>query len=459
VTEPVALEAIRSCFEGVIPSPLATCSADGTPNITYMSIVQYVDSERVALSRQFFNKTRTNLDENALAQVQVVEPATLARYALDLRFLHTETEGPVFEAIKANLEAIASQTGMGDVFRLRGVDIHRVLRCAPAGGEASAAAPRREPQADLLGPLDEFVRRLAACEEYGEATRTALQALDDLFGLHQAILLAGDERGDRLFGVASNGYAASAAGAEVALGVGLIGIAAERRRVVCVPNLARARTMSAAVRESAGRGGATLGPEIALPGLDSAQSAAAVPLVVQGALTGVLYLESDRHGRFGPHDERLLRILGGHVAAALAVLAADREESAPPASPPPPAPPGDALAVSYYQADDSVFVAGEYVIRGVPGRILWRLLNEHAAQGRTAFTNRELRLDERLGLPPGNDNLEARLLVLRKRLADAGCGIGLERVARGRLALHVTRPLELSEVATSGPMKAAHEPR
>ena len=459
MTEPVALEAIRSCFEGVIPSPLATCSADGTPNITYLSIVQYVDSERVALSRQFFNKTRTNLDENALAQVQVVEPATLARYALDLRFLHTETEGPVFEAMKANLEAIASQTGMGDVFRLRGVDIHRVLRCAPAGGEASAAAPRREPQADLLGPLDEFVRRLAACEEYGEATRTALQALDDLFGLHQAILLAGDERGDRLFGVASTGYAASAAGAEVALGVGLIGIAAERRRVVCVPNMARARAMRAAVRESVGRGGATLGPEIALPGLDSAQSAAAVPLVVQGALTGVLYLESDRHGRFGPHDERLLRILGGHLAAALAVLAADREESAPPAPPPPPALPGDALAVSYYQADDSVFVAGEYVIRGVPGRILWRLLNEHAAQGRTAFTNRELRLDERLGLPPGNDNLEARLLVLRKRLADAGCGIGLERVARGRLALHVTRPLELSEVATSGPMKAAHEPR
>jgi adenylate cyclase len=115
--------------------------------------------------------------------------------------------------------------------------------------------------------------------------------------------------------------------------------------------------------------------------------------------------------------------------------------------------------VTYYQADDSVFVAGEYVIRGVPGRILWRLLSEHAARGRTAFTNRELRLDERLGLPPGNDNLEARLLVLRKRLAQAGCGIGLERVARGRLALHVARPLALSEVATSGPMKAAHEPR
>jgi hypothetical protein len=49
--------------------------------------------------------------------------------------------------------------------------------------------------------------------------------------------------------------------------------------------------------------------------------------------------------------------------------------------------------------------------------------------------------------------------VLRKRLAAAGCGIGLERVGRGRLALHIARPLSLAEVATEGPMRAAHEPR
>jgi hypothetical protein len=112
----------------------------------------------------------------------------------------------------------------------------------------------------------------------------------------------------------------------------------------------------------------------------------------------------------------------------------------------------------YYQADDSVFVCGEYVIKGVPGRILWKLLNEYAAGGRRSFTNRELRLDERLGLPPGADNLEARLLVLRKRLATADCGIELERVGRGRLELRLSRPLGLSEVQTSGPMRAAHQP-
>jgi adenylate cyclase len=179
--------------------------------------------------------------------------------------------------------------------------------------------------------------------------------------------------------------------------------------------------------------------------------------VVHDALAGVLYLGSDRPGDFGPGDERLLRILGGHLAAALAVLQADRDESAP--SQPPPAPVSsraEPSSVVYYQADDSVFVDDVYVVKGVPGRILWKLLSEHAVEGRIAFTNRELRLDERLGLPAGNDNLEARLLVLRKRLALMDCGVGLERVGRGQLALHLAAPVALREVATSGPMRAAH---
>ena len=65
----VSLEAIRSCFEGVIPSTICTVAADGTPNVTYLSIVQYVDATHVALSFQFFNKTRANIERNPRAQV------------------------------------------------------------------------------------------------------------------------------------------------------------------------------------------------------------------------------------------------------------------------------------------------------------------------------------------------------------------------------------------------------
>jgi adenylate cyclase len=454
----VSLESIMPCLQGVIPSWVTTCSADGIPNASIVSIVHYVDSERVALTRQFMNKTRVNLDENPQSQVIVVNPSNGDQFALDLHYLRTEREGPIFDAVATNLDAIASMTGMTGVFRLRGVDIHGVLACEPFGGRAPVASDRR-PGRDVLPLLDEFIRRLSVCVEYAEAVRAGLEALDDLFGFGHSVLLTADERGDRVFAVASNGYVPSGVGAEVPIGYGPIGIAAQRRRVVCVPSVTRSRSMNAAIQDSIRRsGGEPSAAEIELPGLERVDSAAAVPLLAHGELTGVLYLESERAGDFGPGNERLLLILGGHLAGALAVLQADRSESAPPEPEPAAAPGGAPLAVTYYQADDSVFVDGVYVVKGVPGRILWKLLREHDADARVSFTNRELRLDERLGLPPGNDNLEARLLVLRKRLAALDCGIGLDRAGRGRMALHLGAPLTLSEVPTAGPMRAAHEP-
>lgn len=455
----VALEEVLPCLQGVVPTWLSTCSADGVPNITLLSIVYYVDSERVALTRQFFNKTSMNLDGNPFAQALVMDPRTGDQFVLDLRFLHTETEGQIFDAVAANLAAVASQTGLGAIFRLRGVDIHRVLECRPFG-ETADTVPGRRSEQKAIAAFDELGRRLDACPDYADATRSCLEALDDLFGFDHAILLMADERGDRLFAVTSNGYDGCSAGAEVRVGTGLIGVAAERRRVVCVPSLAKSRALRAGIEESVRRSGGTLpAREIPLPGLGAVESAAAVPLLVHGGLLGLLYLESERPGAFGPADEPLLRVLGGQLASALALLQADRREAGAPLEEPPVHPRGEAVRVTYYQADDSVFVGEEYVIKGVPGRILWKLLRENAAAGRTNFTNRELRLDESLGLPAGNDNLEARLLVLRKRLASIGGAVGLERVARGRLQLRLERPLALDEVPTEGPMRAAHLPK
>ena len=121
----------------------------------------------------------------------------------------------------------------------------------------------------MLPLLDEFMRRLSVCVDYADAVRVGLEALDDLFGFAYSILLTADERGDRLFAVASNGYVPSGVGAEVPVGYGPIGVAAQRRRVVCVPSMTRSRAMNAAIQDSIRRsGGEPSAVEIELPGLE-----------------------------------------------------------------------------------------------------------------------------------------------------------------------------------------------
>ena len=124
----VPLETIPSCFEGIIPASIATVAADGTPNITYLSVVTRVDSEHVALSRQFFKKTGENAEQNHFAQVQVIEPLTGRQFSLDLEYERTETAGPIFERMRMKLDAVAAFEGMEQIFQLRGTDICRVTR-------------------------------------------------------------------------------------------------------------------------------------------------------------------------------------------------------------------------------------------------------------------------------------------------------------------------------------------
>src|SRR5262249_17307653 len=106
---------------------------------------------------------------------------------------------------------------------------------------------------------------------------------------------------------------------------------------------------------------------------------------------------------------------------------------------------GVTSTIKHYQSDDSIFVNDAYLIKGIAGRILWKLLQTYDSEQRVQFTNREIRLDESLQLPDIKDNLEARLILLRRRLADKSEVLSLVPEGRGRFRLDVRRPLVLVE--------------
>ncbi len=118
---------IRPVMDNGVPAAMVTCSAAGVPNTTVISQVYYVDATHVALSFQFFNKTNRNVRENPRANVTLNDIQGCASWILDLEFEHSETEGPVFDAMDMQIEALASATGMSGIFKLRAADIYRVL--------------------------------------------------------------------------------------------------------------------------------------------------------------------------------------------------------------------------------------------------------------------------------------------------------------------------------------------
>lgn len=123
----IALADIAACLQGEIPSILATCSADGEPNLVHLSQVLLVDDDHVAISNQFLGKTAKNLAANPMATMLCVDPVTGASYKLLARYERCERDGPRFDAARAQLDAIAALTGMQDVFTLHSIDVFRVL--------------------------------------------------------------------------------------------------------------------------------------------------------------------------------------------------------------------------------------------------------------------------------------------------------------------------------------------
>ncbi len=450
---PIDLNEVRPCLEGAIPAMMATCSADGTPNVAYLSQVFYVDENHVALSCQFFNKTRKNVLANPATNVLVLHPVTAQFYRLHLRYQYTETSGPVFESMKAQLAGIASHSGMSEVFSLRGSDIYEVVDVERVAG---SPLPDATPRCSLLQAIRCGSERLAHARTLGAALDAVLQTLEQDMDIAHAMVLILDPVTQRLYTVASCGYSTSGVGSEIALGDGVIGVAAREGTPVRIMHMTSAYLYSKAVRDSLSERSTITdaSTEIPYPGLPEPHSQFATPLRSAGRVLGVLFAESPHDLRFTFEDEDLLVTLAGQLAATIDRMQEEAEPDNPglsgrPSSASTRPAQGHPLQVRYYPTNGSIFINNGYLIKGVAGAILWKLLQDHQRQGEREFSNRELRLDSSLGLPAVADNLEARLLLLARRLQEQCPRLCIEKTGRGRFRLCVGGPVELHAKASA----------
>jgi class 3 adenylate cyclase len=174
-------------------------------------------------------------------------------------------------------------------------------------------------RSDDVRIIQQISSEITSSLDLDEVLAIVLAAMERILGFQHSMLLLKHPSADTLRLFASRGYDPSGVGAEVAFGHGIVGVVAERRRMMRVGNIGASVAYLTSIRarmEAAGE----IGPGAAvavLPGLAKAQSQLAIPLLVKDRLVGVLAVESLRPNAFDELDEMLLGIVGNQAATAI----------------------------------------------------------------------------------------------------------------------------------------------
>ena len=82
---PKLTDAVLTAIKKTVPACVATASADGIPNIVYVTFIKAVDGDSLVVADNKFDKTRSNLDANPRMSVVVLDPEAKKAYQMKCR--------------------------------------------------------------------------------------------------------------------------------------------------------------------------------------------------------------------------------------------------------------------------------------------------------------------------------------------------------------------------------------
>ena len=148
--------------------------------------------------------------------------------------------------------------------------------------------------------------------------KTMLISMEEYFGFKHSMILLLDSSESALKVIATHGYKEEGIGAQVKIGVGVIGMVAKKKKLMRMANLgAQKQYMQAIKQQIQPSENTVVADEISLPGLKNAESQVAIPMLMEDELIGVFSVESDQVNIFDKSDELIIKILANQTANAL----------------------------------------------------------------------------------------------------------------------------------------------
>ena len=184
--------------------------------------------------------------------------------------------------------------------------------------DAKTLAEQLERRNKEIEIIEKVASQISKTLNLDAIAKTMLISMEEYFDFKHSMILLLNNSQSALKVIATHGYKEEGIGAEVKIGVGVIGMVAKKKRLMRMANLGAQKQYMQAIRQQIQPSEDTVvEEEISLPGLKNAESQVAIPMLMEDELIGVFSVESDQVNIFDKSDELIIKILANQTANAL----------------------------------------------------------------------------------------------------------------------------------------------